>query len=193
MLQPTSSELAPRNVSTCPGFRTARSSGWPGGARVVPAPRLERRQGHFSTCAIRGSTCGRANRWRLLIGRRVGANAGDQTRPAAGPTQRRPRLSPAGLLEQPRAPSGDGRSPWRSATRRFRPAADHAASLRPEPPRRSGRGIPAPRRGSAGGPQAREPATPQPRRVSGRGDVGQGRRRLREGGFSADRGRWFCW
>lgn len=176
-----------------PGLELHGALAGPAGQGSSQLRRWNAGQGHFSTCAIRGSTCGRANRWRLLIGRRVGANAGDQTRPAAGQTQRRPRLSPAGLFEQPRAPSGDGRSPWRSAARRFRPAADHAASLRPEPPRRSGRGIPAPRRGSAGGPQAREPATPQPRRVSGRGDVGQGRRRLREGGFSADRGRWFRW
>lgn len=125
------------------------------------------------------------------------------------PSQPPPRVSsaPESLVE-PTEPSGDERSSRSSAAARLRPAENHSASLRAEPPLPSSRRIATTLRGPAQpgfGARARErlsrpafsprarPAAQSAPPPPSCGDVGADRRRLREGGFSADPGRWFRW
>lgn len=168
----------------------------------------------FWASVIRGSASRLTNCRRLLIGKRVGANLGDQSRPTAGRQPKRIRESSfrRGPSWSPRGLAGATVSPRRGAAGRFGPTGEHAASLRPEPLPPSGRRIAAsrgatPRKDllSAGsldqrnfyrpGSEAGELAhSSRPIRSSRLcEDVRQARRRLRERGFSPDPGRWFRW
>ncbi|XP_053080356.1 mitochondrial 2-oxodicarboxylate carrier isoform X7 [Acinonyx jubatus] len=207
LLPTISGQLTPKNVSTCPFFRTSQCACLPGG-QGSPQPRqLGRRR--FFTCVIRGSTSSLTNRRRLPIGKRVGANLGDQTRltAAASPTPSASLFSPEVLRgaqeayqrreSAPERVQRAGSDPrhitrWRVCALSLHLRA--VAGLQPH----SAQGTAQPRLSRLGeavqvGSEAGELAhssRPTPSSWAFE-DVRQARGRLRERGFSPDPGRWF--